>query len=597
MTEERQPSRFTEEDEKKFVDALNFIATEATFGKEGASVAYAIKVRNHFALLQSLVPKIHDNIFEYVGTKTPEQLKMKPKQGRKRKQMGNSGNYRGDNNDTKVLGADGTVIGNTGDALKVTGVTAAANILISTDNSSTDPIAVSGTFTGTFEDISDFSDIMIMLFTSEQCTLYFDFSTDGSTVHRTITYEVDASVGTPHKLARVAQYGRVRVVNNGGSPANIALQVIYTDQSKSHLTTNISAPINDFSDAELVRAVLAGKNPQGDYENILIDQSGAIGTHLTDPQTAAESRVAPSGPLEVAALVRLVGDNFITGEPLLPTIWNTGLVNGGDITVTDGELSLNTNTTANGEVNIETKRLARFITGTFNLSHHAIALPDFNAADCVREWGCYDPVAGTNNGIFMRNDSGSLSIVRIKNGVEVANVPEGSFNGPVTVVKNDNIHIYEFMYNAGIVYVLQDRKLIHTIGSPSSAAYGTPHLKCGVRIYNKNGNTTANKIISRGLSIGRLGGSEAVPSYEYISAAGTYMIKNTPGKLKRIVIGDKGTAASTITLYDSTTGSGQIIASIDTDEVSNDLLYEVEFDMGLTLVVTGASIKLTVVYD
>jgi hypothetical protein len=508
-------------------------------------------------------------------------------------------NISGNDGDNQIEGGtDGTIIGNIGDSLKVAGnFTLGPKFLVSTLNSSTANIVASGTFTGTYEDIAEYSDIMVMLFANEACTLYFDFSTDGVTTHRSITYELPAGSGIPHKLARVAQYGRVRVVNNGTVTTNIALQTIYTDQAKSHLTTNISAPIDDYSDAELVRAVLVGKNPQGDYTNVLIDQAGAFGTHLTDPQTSAESRVAPNGPLEVAALVRLVGDNFITGEPLLPTIWNTSETNGSDITVTDGELDLNTNTSANGEVAIETKRLARFITGTFNLSHHAIALPTFSAPDCVREWGCYDPASGSNNGVLLRNDSGALTIIRIKNGVEEAVIPEGSFNGPSTVVKDDNIHIYEFMYNAGKIYVLQDRKLIHTLGSPNSAAYGSPHLKCGVRIYNKNGNTTNNRIASRGLSIGRLGGSEAVPSYEYINSSGTYQIKNTPGKLKRIVIGDKGTAASTITVYDSTTNSGQVIAAIDTDEVSNDLLYEVEFDMGLTVVVTGSSIKLTIVYD
>jgi hypothetical protein len=494
-------------------------------------------------------------------------------------------------------GTDGTVIGNSGDAIKVTGVTAAAAILISVNNSSTANIAVSGTFTGTYEDISAYSDIMVMLYASEQCTLHFDFSTDGVTTHRTITYEIDALSGTPHKLARVAQYGRVRVVNNGASIATVSLQTIYSDQSKSHLTTNISAPIDDYSDAELVRAVLVGKNPQGDYENILIDNSGTIGTHLTDPQTSAESFVSPAGPLIVSELVRLVGDNFITSMPLLPTIWNTDLVNGGTITTPDGELSLNTGTSADGEVTIETKRIARFITGTFNISHHAIALPDFSAANCTREWGCYDPVAGNNNGVFMRNTDGNITICRMKNGVVEALVTEGSFNGNSPLVKNDNIHIYEFMYNAGKIFVLQDRKLIHTMGSPVSAAYGTPHLKCGVKICNTNGNTTDNVIVSRGLSIGRIGGTDAIPSFEYIASSGTYFIKNTPGKLKRIVIGDKGTAAATVAIYDSTTGSGSLIADIDTDEVSNDLLFDIEFDMGLTVVVTGSSIKLTVVYE
>lgn len=336
----------------------------------------------------------------------------------------------------------------------------------------------------------------------------------------------------------------------------------------------------------------------GDALKVSAELTGSgINQFLIDPQTLSESFVSPAGPLEISPLVRLVGDNFITGKPLLPTLWNTDTINGGDITTVDGELSLNTNTAADGEVLIETKRIARFITGTFNLSHHAISLPNFSATDCVREWGCYDPAATSLNGVLMRNTSGVLSLVRLKNGLEDDVVAEGSFNGTSTIVKNDNIHIYEFLYNAGKIFILQDRKLIHTMGSPSSAAYGTPHLRCGVKVCNINGNTTANSIVSRGLSIARIGGTEAVPSYEYISSAGTYELKNTPGKLIRLIIGDKGTASSEITVYDGVVDPANIIAQISSNEVSNDLVYDVEFDSGLIITVTGSSIKLTAVYE
>ena len=52
------PNNFTEDDEKKYVDALNFIATEAKFGTDIPSIGYMIKGRNHFAFLQyiSLIP-------------------------------------------------------------------------------------------------------------------------------------------------------------------------------------------------------------------------------------------------------------------------------------------------------------------------------------------------------------------------------------------------------------------------------------------------------------------------------------------------------------------------------------------------------------
>lgn len=320
-------------------------------------------------------------------------------------------------------------------------------------------------------------------------------------------------------------------------------------------------------------------------------------TTIIDPQTGAESIVAPNGVLHIAALVRLVGDNFVEGRLLLARQWNLDTVGSGYQQVIDGELQLHTGTTANSEFAIETVRIARFITGTFNLSHQAIALPNVNATDVKREWGCYDPAAGTNNGVLWCNEDGNWSVTRYKNGIAIETVSEGSFNGPNTLVKNDNIHIYECMYNAGKIFFLQDRKLIHTMGSPASAAYGTPHLKCGVKIANKNGNTTDNRIVSRGLSIGRLGGAEVIPSTAYFDAGGSYLVKNTPGRLIRIVIGDKGTAAASITLYDGIDNTGTIIAAVDTDEINNDLVYDVEFDNGLFIEISGTGVKMTVVYE
>lgn len=64
MTEEKQKQHFTEDDEKKYVDALNFFALEARYGDGAPKLEYILKVQRHFAFLQSLVPKISDNIFE-----------------------------------------------------------------------------------------------------------------------------------------------------------------------------------------------------------------------------------------------------------------------------------------------------------------------------------------------------------------------------------------------------------------------------------------------------------------------------------------------------------------------------------------------------
>jgi hypothetical protein len=198
-----------------------------------------------------------------------------------------------------------------------------------------------------------------------------------------------------------------------------------------------------------------------------------------------------------------------------------------------------------------------------------------------------------------RNDSGSWSVVRYKGGVEVETTAEASFNNTTTnpFIKDDNVHVYEIMYNAGTIFFLQDRKLVHKMASLNSAAYGTPHLRCGHWIYNKNGNTVDNKMVSRGSSIGRLGSRDVAPNFTFIDDNGTYFIKNNPGTLHKIILTDLGTGAATITLYNSTTGSGEIITKLDTNDVIGTLDYDLEFDDGLTIVAAGGNVQFTVVFD
>jgi hypothetical protein len=328
-------------------------------------------------------------------------------------------------------------------------------------------------------------------------------------------------------------------------------------------------------------------------------------TILVDPQTGAESLIAPNGVLHIAQLVRLVGDNFRDGQPLLDTVWRQADVGSGTVMNVDGEMTLITGTSANGETLVDSFRRARFLTGTFNMTHQAMSCPDWEATDVVREWGCIDYYNGVGasaspqNGVVWRNDSGNWYVARYKNGIEVETIAEASFNNTTTnpFIKNDSIHIYEIMYNAGVMFFLQDRKLVHTMASTTSAAYGTTHLRCGQRIFNKNGNTVDNSLVSRGSSIGRLGARDVAPNFKFIDTNGTFFIKNNPGTLHKIILTDLGTGAATITFYNSTTGSGETITKLDTNDVIGTLDYDLEFDEGLTIVASGGNVQFTVVFD
>jgi hypothetical protein len=83
-------------------------------------------------------------------------------------------------------------------------------------------------------------------------------------------------------------------------------------------------------------------------------------------------------------------------------------------------------------------------------------------------------------------------------------------------------------------------------------------------------------------------------SFNNITTATTTTVKSGAGTFHALVINTKG-SASTATIYDSTTGSGTKIATVDTSLGTSTILYDVAFTTGLTIV-TVATADITAVF-
>ena len=92
---------------------------------------------------------------------------------------------------------------------------------------------------------------------------------------------------------------------------------------------------------------------------------------------------------------------------------------------------------------------------------------------------------------------------------------------------------------------------------------------------------------------------KSASSYAHLNSTGTTTIKSGAGILRRVVINTKGGALNTFTIYDNTSGSGTVIAAIDTTSgVLGNFEYNVAFSTGLTVVnAIGASADITVIYE
>ena len=87
-------------------------------------------------------------------------------------------------------------------------------------------------------------------------------------------------------------------------------------------------------------------------------------------------------------------------------------------------------------------------------------------------------------------------------------------------------------------------------------------------------------------------------SFYNINTNTTSTVKSGAGVLKRIVVNKVGSSSNTCTIYDNTSGTGTIIATIDPVHTQMVFEYDVVFTTGLTIVTaTGTAADLTIVYQ
>ncbi|MDE1867652.1 MAG: hypothetical protein KGI08_08100 [Thaumarchaeota archaeon] len=79
-----------------------------------------------------------------------------------------------------------------------------------------------------------------------------------------------------------------------------------------------------------------------------------------------------------------------------------------------------------------------------------------------------------------------------------------------------------------------------------------------------------------------------VHNFSNLAAAATTTVKTGSGLLHTINVTTAGAAASTITVYDNTAGSGTVIATLD-GTVVHSYVFDVEFLTGLTVVIAGST--------
>ena len=310
-------------------------------------------------------------------------------------------------------------------------------------------------------------------------------------------------------------------------------------------------------------------------------------------QAGNEARLTYDGTQLTNIVTRIIGRAF-SGNVKDPNFWKESIVGSGVI-AQGGEIRLNTGIVANSSAMYNTLSLARFITGTSSMNKSVVQMQTPPQLNNIRRWGCFND----SNGFFFQFDGLTFSVGWINAGV-VTLVDNGNFNGILSpaIVLDGFYHVYYIIYNQHQVSFYYDQKLLHIVNVTTDNLCNTLDLPCTILNQNYGGNITDNRIDCLALATSRLGELQSESKFFHISgAAATYTLKYGAGKLHKIVFNT--VTGTTMTLYDSTgalTGTIGVI-TLGALAIVGSWLYDLPFDNGLTIVVTGNNLDCTVIYE
>lgn len=143
---------------------------------------------------------------------------------------------------------------------------------VSTNNSSSTPLGISGSFPGTGEDVTNVGMITINVYSDQASAtdgLSVEFSSDNSNWDHTDTFSVPAAIGKTYTVQRVAQYFRIVYTNGIVAQTVFRLQTIFSPFAHKGSTHRINDSISTEDDAELVKSILSAEDTDtGTFDNV-----------------------------------------------------------------------------------------------------------------------------------------------------------------------------------------------------------------------------------------------------------------------------------------------------------------------------------------
>jgi hypothetical protein len=187
---------------------------------------------------------------------------------------------------TQIVDGSGNVIGSTSNALNVAltaGSVTLVNGLVSTANSSTTPLAINASFTGTGADITNYSAVEIMVATDRNGVLNMQFSSDGTNWDHDDAHACTVTTGGVvqsfyFQSAPIAKYFRVKYDNGGTAQGVFRLQTVFKVNAGVGDVQDLSTAPVDASNGMITKSVIYGKTTGGGggYVAVKTNPSGSL---------------------------------------------------------------------------------------------------------------------------------------------------------------------------------------------------------------------------------------------------------------------------------------------------------------------------------
>lgn len=435
------------------------------------------------------------------------------------------------------------------------------------NNSSTTNLAAgnSYTFTGTGTSTLGIAGIQVSLYADKNCKIQVQQSPENTNWDLIDTYYYTASGNFGVTVQAISSYVRVVVTTNAETTTAFRLQTAL---------------------CPIVEAVPRSLDPYGSFV-------------ISNPKDTLNLKCynTPAGEMRVSDAVRLVGATF-EGTTIDSRFWTTAAAGtGATIAQANCEIVLTSGTSSGAAVTMYSTRRGRYISG-HSIRYRAGVQVSAGEANNVLRWGVGwgASMPTVTDGVWFRKNGTALE-VQVMKGTSATTVT--SFNGTLgaTYDPGTNARTYEIMWTHNRVYFLIDGAILHTHNADAATWSATKTFHVFADSVNSDVIADSETLKIRTAAIHRYSPERTTPQYYNLTGnAATHVLKLGAGTLHKIIFNN--TSGTSFVIYDNTAGSGTIIGTITTTSSAlGSWSYECPFFNGLTIVTTGNSLDLTVVYE